>query len=67
MEMPKKQELATEGVKLNYTPSELEIIDAAAALDDERKRGTWIRKASLRVARERLAEAAAAEKKSGRR
>jgi len=56
--MPKKteKELATVAVKLNFTPSEFALIEEAREMDDERRAGVWIRKASLRTARDRVAE-----------
>lgn len=53
------KELATIGVKLNYTPTERDLIEQARALGDERKVGAWIRKASLKVARDAIEAARA--------
>lgn len=56
--MPKKTALATIPIKITVTPDEFALIEQARNADDERKTGTWVRKAALRAARAVLSEAA---------
>lgn len=63
---PEPKELATVPVKLNYTPSEIAIIEKARAIQHARKNGPWIRDVSLEVARQVIAAAEWPGKKGSR-